>query len=292
MRRLFTRSRSLLLVVALGVAAAMCAAVPAHAASSASAGRMSTEAPSGPAASSAQCNFVSALNTCVSTDPTVAYYDSPTGNIIGCTFAFQITWGDGGSSTATLVDPPAGHNLVANHTYTAPGVYNITVTVAVTVGTCTATNSVHTFTLTPSPKIHWSRTSGLPGNLVTLTGSGWAPGGIVKINLPDKKLFIGITSWSADSHGTWKESFAEGDAPPGTYKLSFSESSGHLLVTSNYRVLDSPNLTERFSNWVDACYHGQLKSDPLCTDALDEAAHLKLSFTGIADCVRRANKAP
>jgi hypothetical protein len=40
---------------------------------------------------------------------------------------------------------------VAKHTYGPPKVYTITVTVTVTAGTCTATNSVHTFTLVPSP---------------------------------------------------------------------------------------------------------------------------------------------
>ena len=47
----FARSKVLLAIVALAVVAAMCTVSPAHAASSASAGRMSTAAPHGPAAS-------------------------------------------------------------------------------------------------------------------------------------------------------------------------------------------------------------------------------------------------
>jgi hypothetical protein len=150
MEKIITRSRSLLLVVALAVVAAMCTIPTAHAASS------SSVAPRGPAASGKPCNFVLSLQTCESTDSTVAYYDSPTGNILNCTFVFDVTWGDGGSATRTLTDPHAGHNLVAEHTYAGPGVYTITVTVTVTAGTCTGTNSVHTFTLLnpppPTPK--------------------------------------------------------------------------------------------------------------------------------------------
>jgi hypothetical protein len=98
------------------------------------------------AAPSTQCNFVLSLHTCQSTDPTVAYYDSTTGDISHCTFVFDVAWGDGGSTTKVLTDPPAGHNLVGKHAYTRPKAYTITVTVKVTVGTCTGTNSVHTFT--------------------------------------------------------------------------------------------------------------------------------------------------
>jgi len=139
MKRHIVRPRSLVPVVVLAVVAAMCTVSTARAASYASA------APR--AASSTQCNFVHSLNTCESTDPTIAYYDSPTGNIVNCTFAFDITWGDGGSTTKSLTDPPAGHNLVGKHTYAGPGVYTIAVPVTVTAGTCTAANSTHTFNL-------------------------------------------------------------------------------------------------------------------------------------------------
>jgi Peptidase A4 family len=145
MRRLFARSRSLLLVVVLALVAALCTVSTSNAASSASA------APHKSAASSAQCNFVLTLGTCESTDHTVAYYDTPTGDTSHCTFVFNITWGDGGSATRTLTDPTAGHHLIAEHTYAAPGVYTITVTPQVTAGTCTATSSGHTFTLLPAP---------------------------------------------------------------------------------------------------------------------------------------------
>lgn len=146
MKRLITRSRSLLLVVALTVVAAMCIVSTAYAASSASA------ATRAPAASSARCNFVESLQTCESTDPTVAYYDTAVGDTSQCVFVFDITWGDRSSVTRTLTAPPDGNNLVAEHTYAAPGAYSITVTVTVTAGACTGTDSAHTFTLTkPSP---------------------------------------------------------------------------------------------------------------------------------------------
>jgi hypothetical protein len=96
--------------------------VPANATSSASA------APGDLAASSAQCNFARTLDACESIDPTVAYYDSPTGNILNCTFVFDVTWGDGGSTTKTLTNPPAGHNLVGEHTARYTGYVLIGVT--------------------------------------------------------------------------------------------------------------------------------------------------------------------
>jgi CHAP domain/Fibronectin type III domain len=141
MNRLITRPRSLLLVAVLAVVAAMCTVPTAHAASSASV------VPRGPAASSTQCNFVESLQTCESTDPTVSYTDNAYGNTSGCTFVFSITWGDGGATTETVTDPTDGPHLLATHTYAGPGVYTITVTVQVTAGNCTGTNSVHTFTL-------------------------------------------------------------------------------------------------------------------------------------------------
>jgi hypothetical protein len=234
MKRLFARSRSLVLVVVLTVVAALCAVSTASAVSSAS------TAPDEPAASSAQCNFVESLQTCKSTDHTVAYSDSVYGDTSQCTFVFYITWGDGGSTTRTVTDPTVGHHLVAEHIYAAPGVYTITVTPQVTVGTCTATSSVHTFTLTnppPSPTIYWSRTSGRPGTHVTMTGNGWVPGGTVHVQLPSKEFFIGKSSWKVDSHGGWQQRLTVADTTQGTYKLSFSETSGNLLVTGSFRVL-------------------------------------------------------
>jgi hypothetical protein len=59
--------------------------------------------------------------------------------------------GDGGDTATTLTDPVAGHDLVGDHTYARPGAYTITVTVNVTAGPCTGTNSVHAFTLLAPP---------------------------------------------------------------------------------------------------------------------------------------------
>jgi hypothetical protein len=123
----------------------------AHAASSASAVRTSTATSQGPDASDTPCNFMLTLKICKSTDPTVAYYDHATGDTSHCTFVFKITWGDGHSTTKTVTDPTEGSHLVAKHTYVAPGAYTVKVTPRTTAGTCTATSSVHTFTLIPTP---------------------------------------------------------------------------------------------------------------------------------------------
>ena len=150
MKKLITRSRSLVLVAVLAVVAAICTVSTANATSSASA------VPHQPAASSAQCNFMATLKTCESTDPTVAYIDNAHGNTSDCTFVFTIAWGDSSpTTTKTVTDPTDGPHLLATHMYAAPDVYTITVTVQVTAGKCTSTNSVHTFTLLaplpPSP---------------------------------------------------------------------------------------------------------------------------------------------
>jgi hypothetical protein len=145
MKRSITRPRTLISVAALAVVAAMCTVSTAKAAPSASA------APHEPAASSTQCNFVETLKTCESTDPTVAYTDNANGDTSHCTFVFNVTWGDGGTTTTTVTDPTDGPHLLAQHTYAGPKVYTITVTVQVTAGNCTGTNSVHTFTLLKPP---------------------------------------------------------------------------------------------------------------------------------------------
>jgi hypothetical protein len=132
---------------ALLVSVLVATSYSAHADSSASAGRMSAATSQGPGASDTPCNFMLTLKTCQSTDPAVAYYDHATGDTSHCTFVFKITWGDGHSTTKTVTDPTAGSHLVAKHNYAAPAAYTIKVTPRVTAGTCTATSSVHTFTL-------------------------------------------------------------------------------------------------------------------------------------------------
>ena len=154
MKRLIARPRSLLLVVALTVIAVMCTVSTANAASFASA------VPHDPADSSQPCNFVQSLETCQSTDRTVAYYNTAHGDISHCTFVFDVTWGDGGGAAKTLTDPTDNQYLIAEHTYAGPGVYTITVTVRVTAGTCTGINSVHIFTLLkPSPATYGPATT-------------------------------------------------------------------------------------------------------------------------------------
>lgn len=137
------------LAAALLVSALSVTSYPAHAASLAGEERISTAAVQAATALSTPCTFVESLPTCESTDPTVTYYDTPTGNITDCSFVFDIVWGDGGSTTTTVVNPSASHHLVGEHTYLVPGTYIIAVNPQVSVGTCTATSSVHTFTLLP-----------------------------------------------------------------------------------------------------------------------------------------------
>src|SRR5690348_15888978 len=132
MEKRFVRSRGLLAIVVLTITAGMCIVSPVHAGSASSLGEMSIVAPHGAAASGAPCNFVLSLKTCVSTDPTVAYTSYAHGDTSHCTFAFEVTWGDGGSSANVQANPTVGPHLIGNHKYAAPGVYTITVNVQLT----------------------------------------------------------------------------------------------------------------------------------------------------------------
>ena len=255
-------------VIALAVAAAMCTVSTAQAASPATgAGNVAggTAASINTAASNAPCDF-QGDQTCQSTDPTVTVSTDQTGDTSSCTFVWNIDWGDGQSTTDLVVTgPPSGWAVLASHTYAATGTYTISLTGEVADGACTLTPFSRTFTLlaspppAPSPKIHWSRTSGRPGALVALAGSGWAPGGTVQLHLPSTGFFIGNSSWKVASNGTWKQSFTVAGTKSGAYTLSFTEASGNLRVTGSFRVLSEPNAGQ---DWT-RCQNGS------CTIAVD-----------------------
>lgn len=90
MKRLITRPRSPILVVALPVMAAMCTVTTAHAASpGGSAARIRRAVSHGTAASDAPCN-VQSDQTCQSTDPKVTVSTDRTGDTSACTFAWNV----------------------------------------------------------------------------------------------------------------------------------------------------------------------------------------------------------
>lgn len=150
MKRIINRSKRLLLVVALATAAATSTVSTAYAASpGGGAARINGAAAHATSASSAPCSFVPAL-TCQSTNHTVTlnidYYGSQT----GCTYAWFVSWGDGGgSSDITVTDPPEGYVFLKSYTYAATGQYTISVTGQVTAGNCTANPFTAQFTLSP-----------------------------------------------------------------------------------------------------------------------------------------------
>lgn len=138
--RIIPRPGIVTLATGLAVIAALCTAVPAASARTVASAAAST-------VSRSQCNFNISKATCTSTDPTVAYYDRTTGNTSACTFVFTISWGDGHTSTRTVVDPSSGHHMIRNHTYAKHGVYTISVSVKASGTNCTGSPSTHTFTL-------------------------------------------------------------------------------------------------------------------------------------------------
>ena len=97
MKRITVRSRSLVLVVALAVMAAICTVSTAHAASPGSgAAGIRGAASHATAASSTPCSFEPAT-TCQSTDPTVTQNVHYYGDQSGCTYVWDVSWGDGQS---------------------------------------------------------------------------------------------------------------------------------------------------------------------------------------------------
>lgn len=160
MKRLITRPRNLMLVVALAVIAATSTVGTAYATSpgGGDAG-INGAAPHATSTSGTPCSFVPAL-TCQSTNPTVALNIDYYGSQSGCTYVWFVSWGDGNdSSDLTVTNPPDGYVVLANHTYAATGEYTIAVTGQVTAGVCTANPFTAQFTLlhpAPPPIIHKS----------------------------------------------------------------------------------------------------------------------------------------
>lgn len=151
MKKLFSRSRSLLLFVALVLAAATCTVSAAHAASSPNgAGGIpaaTSHAAASPNSPASQCIFQPA-QTCSSTNPTVLLNIYYYGDTADCTFSWDVYWGDGDSSDNLIVVGPAdGYLLLAQHTFAAGGTYSIAVTGEVLSGNCVANDFTVQFTL-------------------------------------------------------------------------------------------------------------------------------------------------
>jgi hypothetical protein len=151
MKKLVTRSRTLVLVAVLAVVAAMCTVPTVHAAST-TAG-IHAAASHAMAASDTPCTIDYQSTTCQSTNPAVTVNNYFTGDQSGCSYVSDVTWGDGQSTTnVTYSDPGDGYDLLGNHTYKTAGTYAVSVTLQLTAGTCTANSFNAQFTLlNPSP---------------------------------------------------------------------------------------------------------------------------------------------
>jgi hypothetical protein len=69
------------------------------------------------------------------------------GNTTGCTFSWDIHWGDRSQGTHVIkVNPPPGAELLAKHTYFAPGTFTVTISANVT-GGCATTGAIWRFEL-------------------------------------------------------------------------------------------------------------------------------------------------
>jgi hypothetical protein len=249
MNKLFARSRSLLLAVAVAVVVAMGSVTMAHAASPpGGAGGVRAATSHATAASGTPCRFVPAL-TCQSTDPTVALSIYYYGATSACTFVWNVSWGDGHSSpNLTVTDPPDGYKLLASHTYATSGTYTIAVTGQVTAGVCVANDFTAQFTLLaapsppscPAPSVSLTPPAGPVGSQFTVKGTGWIPGGAIHIALPKKGSFRPKQATPAVSaKGNWQTTVNAGKSPAGKYSFTFAEK-GCKSKSGPYYVISTP----------------------------------------------------
>jgi hypothetical protein len=141
MKKLIARPGSIALVAVLALIASMCTVSTAHAASPGGSVTVTSSAASHPAsATGTACNFTPAT-MCKSTNPYVTlnvhYYEDQS----GCTYTWNVDWGDGNSTTGlTFTDPADGNGFLAFHAYTAtPQTFTISASGQAT-GGCTANN--------------------------------------------------------------------------------------------------------------------------------------------------------
>jgi hypothetical protein len=74
----------------------------------------------------------------------------------------------------------------------------------------------------PTPTVTLSASSGSPGDVLTVQGEGWLPGGTVTITATGPERLDVLTGQVPDS-GTWEADINVIRAPPGNYVFVFSE---------------------------------------------------------------------
>ena len=74
----------------------------------------------------------------------------------------------------------------------------------------------------PTPTVTLSASSGSPGDVLTIQGEGWLPGGTVTITATGPEQLDVLTGQVPDS-GTWEADINVIRAPPGNYVFVFSE---------------------------------------------------------------------
>ena len=98
------------------------------------------------------CSFISGGPTsCESTNPQVQLYVTIHDEILGCTFVWNIDWGDGKSSDNIIIQGRLnGSIFLAGHTYLVPGSYTMHLSRRVTQGLCTGATGTLQFTFLAS----------------------------------------------------------------------------------------------------------------------------------------------
>jgi hypothetical protein len=108
-------------------------------------------------AASAEPCFKASFPTCSSSDPDVSFESVSEGDTSSCAWKSVVDWGDGTTNTYTIPGGADGAVLFTyEHTYSAPGTYNISQTGTTTQGSCPSNPFTLQFTLTgtATQKIH------------------------------------------------------------------------------------------------------------------------------------------
>jgi hypothetical protein len=93
------------------------------------------------------CVFLYPYQTCTSSNGKVYVDENNTSSTAGCTFNFQIDWGDGLYSSVPITGGSTpGTFTLADHFYKYSGTYTITESASVTSGSCTLSATSSSFT--------------------------------------------------------------------------------------------------------------------------------------------------
>ncbi|WP_022891305.1 GH92 family glycosyl hydrolase [Agromyces subbeticus] len=135
---------------------------------------------------------------------------------------------DSDGHVATTVTVPAD---------AAPGLYAIVATGAESAMPATATVNVVPDETDPvyTPQLHSDSTSGRPGDLVTVTGEGFAPGEKITVEVHSDPVVVGTAT--ATARGAFSLTFTLPDVPVGAHRVVVTGETSAVPVSFAFEVL-------------------------------------------------------